>query len=143
MARIHIAIFSLLAIVGCTAHNPAAPSDLVSVEALVRMLNHVGARASVAEQMPRDAFPFFSVNAHRVLVDGETVHVFLYADPAGASADAARIDPSGQPIGTQVTWVNPPRFYARGQLIVLYVGRNRGVSSMLETVLGAPFAGAR
>lgn len=143
MQRIALTVASVL-LAGCTGQNPAGPSQLDSAQALVPLLEHVGARVSIAEQMPRESSPFFSVTAQRLLVNGQSVHVFQYADEASASADAARVAPSGTPIGsTQITWVDPPRFYMRGRLIVLYVGRDEEVSSMLETVLGQPFAGRR
>lgn len=144
MNRVTLPVASLLVAVACTAHSPAAPSSLVSAAALIPLLEHVGARVSVAEQMPRESFPFFSVTAQRLLVNGQSVHVFEYPDADSAASDAARVAPSGSPIGsTQITWVDPPRFYMRGRLIALYVGRDEQVSSILETVLGQPFAGRR
>ena len=144
MRRIAMALIGSFAVIGCTAHNPAAPSDLVSAQALVEMLKHVGAKVSIAEQMPRESFPFFAVNAQRLQVNGQSVHVFAYPDAAAAAADASRVTPSGTPIGsTQITWIDPPRFYTRGQLIVLYVGRDDEVSRFLETLMGPPFAGKR
>lgn len=134
----------VMLVAACSAHNPARPSDLVSAEALARLLQHAGGEVMVAEQMPREAFPFFSVNAQRLVVNDENVHVFVYADPAAAQADAALVAPSGSPIGTtQVSWVAPPRFYTRGQIIALYVGRKSIVIQVLDTILGPPFAGVR
>jgi len=142
--RITLSVASLILAASCTAHSPAGPSQLDSAQALVPLLEFVGARVSIAEQMPRESFPFFGVTAQRLLVNGQSVHVFQYSDEDSASADAARVAPSGTPIGsTQITWVDPPRFYMRGRLIVLYVGRDEQVSSMLESVLGQPFAGRR
>lgn len=144
MGRISVALVGTLAVIACTAHNPAAPTALVSAQAFVEMLEHIGAKVSVAEQMPRESFPFFGVNAQRLLVNGQSVHVFAYPDAAAAAADAARVAPAGTPIGSiQITWADPPRFYTRGQLIVLYVGRDEDVSRFLETLMGPPFAGKR
>ena len=144
MHRIQLPLATLFVAAACTAHSPAGPSALVSAQALIPLLEHVGARVSVAEKMPRESFPFFTVTAQRLLVNGQSVHVFEYPDANSAAADAARVAPGGTPIGsTQITWVDPPRFYMRGQLIVLYVGRDEDVSAMLEDVLGAPFAGRR
>lgn len=144
MRRICAALIGTLVAMACTAHNPAAPTALVGAQALAEMLEHVGAKVSIAEQMSRESFPFFTVNAQRLLVNGQSVHVFAYPDAPAAAADASRVAPSGTPIGgTQITWTDPPRFYMRGQLIVLYVGRDTDVSRFLETVLGPPFAGKR
>ena len=144
MRRIFGVMIGTIVVSACIAHNPAAPSALVSAQALVEMLEHVGAKVSVAEQMPRESFPFFAVNAQRLSVNGQSVHVFAYPDAGAAAADASLVAPSGTPIGSaQVTWTDPPRFYTRGQLLVLYVGRDEVVSRFLETLLGPPFAGKR
>ena len=144
MRHLPITVVIPMLLAGCTAHSPAEPSQLVSAQSLVPFLEHLGAKVTVAERLPQESYPFFSVTAQRLVVNGENVHVFEYADADAAAQDAARVDPSGTPIGgTQITWVNPPRFYRRGQLIVLYVGRDDEVSAMLETILGRPFAGRR
>ena len=144
MYRITPFVVALFVTAGCGGQSPVAPPELVSAQPLIVSLENAGARVSIAEQMPRTSFPFFSVTAQRLLVNGENVHVFEYADTGAAAADAARVGPAGTPIGTtQITWVDPPRFYMKGRLIVLYVGRDEKVSAMLEAVLGPPFAGRR
>ena len=40
-----------------------------------------------------------------------------------------------------VTWVAPPHFYRQGRVIVLYVGSNPNILSLLTAVLGPQFAG--
>lgn len=144
MRRISVALIGSLAVIACTAHNPAAPTALVSAEALVEMLEHIGAKVSIAEQMPLESFPFFAVNAQRLLVNGRSVYVFAYQDAAAAATDASRVALAGTPISSiHISWTDRPRFYARGQLIVLYVGRDKDVSMFLETLMGPPFAGER
>lgn len=97
-----------LLLAGCTAHSPAEPSKLLNAQSLVPFLEHLGAKVTVAERMPQESYPFFSVTAQRLEVNGENVHVFEYADADAAAQDAARVDPSGTPVGgTQITWVNP------------------------------------
>lgn len=84
------------------------------------------------------------MNARRLIVNGESVHVFQYPDAGAATEEAIRVVPSGSSVGgTQITWVDPPRFFKSGLLIVLYVGRNQEVSTLLEAILGPPFAGRR
>ena len=144
MRGMRFASAGLLLSIACTAHAPTVPSDLASTREFVSLLEHLGARVSVAETMPRESFPFFSVNAQRLLVNGQSVHVFEYPDPTTATEEAGRVAAPGSPIGeTQITWVDPPRFYKSTHLIVLYVGRNEGVVRLLEDVFGRPFAGAR
>lgn len=142
--RVLLSLALVVLAAGCSAHNPASPTDLVNAEALAGLLQHAGAEVRVAEQMPREAFPFFGVSAQRLIVNDETVHVFVYADLAAAAADASLVPPSGTPIGgTHISWVAPPRFYTRGALIVLYVGRKSDVINVFDTILGPAFAGVQ
>lgn len=139
----NFALAALMLTTACGAGQATGPSDVTSIGILAAQLERRGAMASVAEVLPRDAFPF-SVSAQRLLVNGEDVHVFEYRDAASVERDAARIAPSGTPIGTtQITWVAPPRFYRSPRLIVLYVGSSEEVVSVLGAVLGPPFAGVR
>lgn len=134
----------LLWAAACGGTGPAGPSELTSTAALVRELVASGATVSSAGMASADAFPFFSVRAERLVVNGEGVHVFEYPNSTRANADAARVAPAGTPIGqTQITWVDPPRFYRSSRLIVVYVGRSDDVAGRLEAVLGPPFAGVR
>jgi len=137
------AMAALMLTSACGAGQATGPSDVTSIGILVAQLEQRGATVSLAGVMPRDAFPF-SVSAQRLLVNGEDVHVFEYPDAVSVERDAARIAPSGTPIGTtQITWVAPPRFYRSPRLIVLYAGSREEVVSVLEAVLGPPFAGMR
>jgi hypothetical protein len=75
-------------------------------------------------------------------VNGEDVQVFEYADSAAADADAALITPDAGSIGmNMMTWMATPHAYRAGKLIVLYVGDNPAITTLLESLLGAQFAG--
>ena len=39
---------------------------------------------------------------------------------------------------TMVTWIDQPNFWARGRLIVLYVGRQAATIERLSSALGQP-----
>ena len=128
---------------GCATASPIAPETSLSAATLTQALRDAGATVSVAETEPQDSFPFFSVRSRRTVVNGEDVHVFEYPNSEKAVSDQAKVSKTGTPVGTtQITWVAPPRFYQKGRIIVLYVGRSDDVSRRLETVLGQPFAGA-
>lgn len=132
----------VLSSVGCAEQSPAGPSAVLTTDVLIRQLEQQGATVALGGDMPRDAFPFFSVNARRLLVNGEDVQVFEYPDDKAAEQEAARVGPTGSPIGTtQVLWIAPPRFYRKGRLIVLYVGKTGEVVRSLEAILGPPFVG--
>lgn len=94
--------------------------------------------------MPRSSFPFLSVAAQHLIVDGSDVHSFQYQSDADANRDAANVSPTGTPIGqSQISWMDTPHFYKRDRLIVLYVGHSPEILSALEAIMGAPFAAGR
>ncbi len=70
------------------------------------------------------------------------LQLFEYRDASAADADARRISPDGSGTATtKVSWVAPPHFFLKGRVMVLYVGIDPAVVSLLTSVLGAPFAG--
>ncbi|HEV2013498.1 MAG TPA: hypothetical protein VGR77_06420 [Candidatus Dormibacteraeota bacterium] len=71
------------------------------------------------------------------------LQLFEYGSAAAAGADAHQIraDGSGTPT-TIVDWVAPPHFFLKGRVLVIYVGNDPAVISLLGGVLGPQFAGA-
>jgi hypothetical protein len=123
------------------AANPVGPTELTSADTLVQTLVQQGAAVTRAGAMPASAYPFFSVNAKRIVLNGADVQVFEYSGAARADSDAARVAPTGTPVGqSQSAWMDTPNFYKRDRLIVLYVGHSGDVMKLLESVLGPPFA---
>jgi hypothetical protein len=79
-------------------------------------------------------------------LNGERVDIFEYSSVLEAQADAAQIssdgtsrDDSGHSV--IMDFVSAPSWYQAGRLIVLYVGINSEIATLLERQLGAPFAG--
>lgn len=121
---------------------PTAPSGVLTIDRLVAELSRQGVTVSLRGTEPRDSFPFFPVQAKRLTIAGDDVHVFEYATETLATSAASTVPPAGTPIGTaQVTWIAAPRFYKRDRFILLYVGSTGEVVRALEAVLGKPFAG--
>lgn len=132
----------------CDKRSPVDPggggSTPTSTATLIRALEEGGATVRHEETMPATSFPFFSVRSQRLLVNGESVHVFEYPNPTAAAAERAEVSADGTSIGrSQISWVAPPRLYNQDRLIVLYVGRRDDVARALESILGPPFAGVR
>lgn len=143
--RFRPANFIVLAAVGVSFCGSSAlqPSELTS-EALVRALQQQGATVTRAGSLPQSSYPFLSVSAQLLQVNGADVQVFEYASATRADSDASKVSPTGSPIGqSQVSWMDTPHFYKRDRLIVLYVGHSADVLRMLEAVLGEPFATGR
>ena len=120
-----------------TSHgNPVG--DYVS---LVDKLRGSGAKVEPAGKLSQ---PFFKVEAQLIKVNSHDVQVFEYANPAEAEAEATLVSASGSAIGTSmVDWIAAPHFYKRGRLIVLYVGTDAQIINLLESALGAQFAGRK
>jgi hypothetical protein len=128
---------------GCGGRTPTGPTSLTSTGTLVRTLQEHTVTVARMEEMSRSSFPFFSVPADRLVVEGDNVYVFEFVNRGAAETDAARVSRDGTTIGTShVDWIDSPWFYKRDRLIVLYVGRTPRVLAVLQEVLGAPFAGA-
>lgn len=71
------------------------------------------------------------------------VQFFEYASAADAQADAHRIRADGRGTATtQVDWVAPPHFFLKGRVLVIYVGSDPAVISLLRNLLGPQFAGS-
>ena len=116
-----------------------SPEQTGGIGVLVSDLVGLG---SVVVQGKSISQPFFTVPGQEAVMDGEAIQVFTYPSPEAAQADADLVSPAGSPIGTSmVSWVEPPNFYLKDTLLVLYVGRNDTIIDRLQTVMGPKFAG--
>ena len=71
------------------------------------------------------------------------LQLFEYGSASAAGADGKRISPDGFGVGTtHVDWVAPPHFFLKGRVMVLYVGSDSAVLSLLQSLLGPQFAGS-
>jgi len=85
--------------------------------------------------------PFLSVPGKVISVNGVEIQVFEYEDEAAMRAEAATIAADGSSVGTtMITWAEPPTFFAKGSLIVLYVGAGSELVQLLVDILGEPIA---
>jgi hypothetical protein len=124
------------------AEPPTGPDSYGGIDGLIAALQDAGARVDRAGVLPQSSNPFFSVGSTSLRVNGHTVHVWEYRRSAEADAQAALVSPGGFEIGhSMVDWIGPPHFFRSTRLIVLYVGTDEDLLSLLEDVLGPPFAG--
>ena len=122
------------------------PHDLEGVgpetQALSSALHSAGADVVLAETIPRSSSPFFAVASVRLSVDGQSAWVWEYASPSLARRDADLVSADGFRIGNSfVDWIGPPHFFHSSRLIVLYIGEDEAMLSLLRSVLGPQFAG--
>jgi hypothetical protein len=94
--------------------------------------------------------PFLGGTDHRLTVNGAGVDVFEYRTAIGSSLDASHISADGSTISsgfgpvhtaTTVDFIAPPHWFHSGRVIVLYVGHDSNVLTLLHVVLGTQFAG--
>jgi hypothetical protein len=112
-------------------------SEAVGVETrqLILALRNVGAAAEVAESVPSDQ-SLFSTPTTRVRVNGADVFVFEFGSVAETDAAVARLPA----ILAVTTFPVGPHFYRGNRIIVLYVGTDAAMTSLLERLLGRPIA---
>ena len=121
------------------ASKPEAARTLKDLDSLVGALKARGLSVGRADGVSQ---PFFSVEGRALTVDGENVQVFQYPTAEAARKEAARVSPDGSGVGTSMmSWVGPPHFYRKDNLIVIYVGDNSKVTGALRSSLGTQFAG--
>lgn len=140
---INVILILVLWSTGCARPQPEPPvSHGGPVTDYVSLVDNLRAAGATVEPAGEINQPFFSVTGSAIMVNGENVQVFEYADAAAAEAEAGLVSADGSSIGTSiVSWVAAPHFYKAGKLIVLYVGENAATLNLLESVLGAQFAG--
>ena len=126
--------------------EPIVPTQITNMSSLIATM--------VGENVPLEmqnggvvvrgmSQPFFSVEAQVLSAYGEDVQVFEYDSNENAltEVDESGLTPDGQFETVMVTWIDTPHFYQTGNLIVLYVGSNSDITTMLETLLGPQIVG--
>ena len=128
-----------LTLVGCEESRVDLTtfSEAVGIETrqFTLALRNAGATAEVAESIPA-ASSLFSTPTTRLVVNRADVFVFEFATTAEADAAVARL-PS---ILAVTTFPVGPHFYRGNRIIVLYVGTDSAMTSLLERLLGPPIA---
>lgn len=71
------------------------------------------------------------------------LQLFEYSTASAARADAGRISSDGtETATTKINWVAPPHLFMKGRVMVIYVGSDPAVLSVLRDVLASQFAGS-
>jgi hypothetical protein len=103
---------------------------------LVDALRAAGATVEPAKEVEQ---AFFSVKGQKIKLNDAEIQVFEYSDEATRKAESNLISLDGTNIGTSmVTWVDQPNFWAKGRIIVLYVGKDAPTIELLSSNLGDP-----
>jgi len=76
------------------------------------------------------------------LTSAAELQLLEYGSAAAAQADGHQIQADGSGTATTIVdWVAPPHFFLKGRVMVLYVGSDPAVLSLLQSLLGPQFAG--
>jgi hypothetical protein len=103
---------------------------------LVDALRGTGAEVEPVEEVQQ---PFIDTSGQIIKVNDADVQVFEFTDEATRKAASDQISPDGSSTGTtMITWIDQPIFWARGRIIVLYVGKDVTTIDLLSDVMGAP-----
>ncbi|MGH2521529.1 MAG: hypothetical protein ACRDH2_03400 [Anaerolineales bacterium] len=103
---------------------------------LVDRLRKGGATVEPGEKVEQ---PFFEVPGQIIRVNGAEVQVFEFADEAAREAASSQITKGGQPGNTMIiNWIARPNFWAKGRVIVLYLGEAANVIARLTEAMGEP-----
>src|SRR5688500_5804476 len=92
----------------CTG-SPTTPSDITSIDALLRALRRQGVSAARHDNAPPQTLPCLSVPGALLDVSTATVTAFEYPTMAAADADAAMLQQAV--IECLVLWISTPHFY--------------------------------
>ena len=131
-----LSLASLALLVAACAAPSTATAAPMGYNVLLGGLREAGAQVEPTRQVEQ---AFFSVGGQILSVHGQDVQVFEYPDAASRQTESDQISPDGSAVGTtMITWVDRPNFWARGLVIVLYVGQDAAVIEMLSRILGEP-----
>jgi hypothetical protein len=115
------------------------PSHGNEIGGYVELVDKLRAAGAIVEPSGTVEQPFFEVSGQMIKVDDADVQVFEFSDEAARQNVSSLITPEGQPNPTSIVdWVDQPNFWAKGQVIVLYVGKDQTVIERLSQVLGDP-----
>ena len=92
----------------------------------------------------QEVFDFLPIPALHFNIQGADVLVFELVGPGTTLAVAAVISEDGNTInGQPVDWPATPHFFVEGRIIVLYLGDDPQILSILEAFLGPQVAGGQ
>jgi hypothetical protein len=145
---VSLVIFALIASGCATASTPTSqPSPTLSPEPLAvedtaslkAALEAAGAAVEMGDPISQE---FFRPEGNILKVNGADVQVFEYESAEAMENEASQVAPDGGSVGTSMMmWVDTPHFYKTGRILVLYIGSDEIVLSLLDQVLGPQFAG--
>lgn len=121
--------------------EPVTPfeGEVSDYPSLVAAIKSRGILVELTEEL---AESMFSAPAKVISVGGSDIQVFEFQSESDTKSSSLTVSEDGTEIGTSIIrWMDTPHFYAKGKIIVLYVGQNPEITNLLESILGQQFAG--
>jgi hypothetical protein len=119
--------------------TPEAVSHGDEIGGFVELVDALRAAGAEVEPVEPIEQPFFDASGQIIKVNGADVQVFEFVDEDARMAASDQISPDGSSTGTtMITWVDQPNFWAKGRIIVLYVGKDAPTIDFLSGVMGKP-----
>ena len=145
MKRFLVLLFLLVfayGVSGCSNGATPSPTGALIVEdqaSLLAALQAAGATANVGDSVIQD---FFTPEGQIITVNGADIQAFEYESAEAMEAEASQVAPDGGSVGTSIMmWMDAPHFYKAGRILVLYIGSDEQTLTLLQSVMGAQFAG--
>lgn len=83
--------------------------------------------------------PIFPVVGMNYQTDDFPFQVYEFPEPQAAQAASRMVSPDGAQIGDQtISWAGQPNFWCKGNLIVLYIGKEEAALDIFTSLLGEP-----
>lgn len=117
--------------------TPEAVSHGKEIGGYVELVDALSTAGALVEPLEEVEQAFFSVKGQKIKVTSAEVQVFEYSDEVARKTESDQISQDGTNIGTSmITWVDQPNFWAKGRIIVLYLGKDPAILSLFNSVLG-------
>jgi hypothetical protein len=136
MRRVTLVVVVLLLLYGCAEdeESPAGGEQVLGYADLVASL--AGHGLPVEELGVADGTPF-SVEAHSLILEGQSVSVYEYPDSESRERDSSTIAMAGWSVNNNpVEWTGNPHYWLLDRLIVLYLGDDASVITALTQAVG-------
>jgi hypothetical protein len=123
---------------GCASTKPVTDYSTV--------LNHLNVSDVSFREDGEITQDFFNVKSRIIVINESNIEVFEYDTPEAMKVESKYVSPIDGSTFIRpdkivsVNWIDSPHFYKAGRIIVLYVGRNQTIISLLENILGKEFA---
>lgn len=118
---------------------PAQPPTVEDQASFLAALQVANAKAEIGDSVTQD---FFRPEGRIITVNGQDIQVFEYESAEAMENEASQVAPDGGSVGTSMMmWMDAPHFYKAGRILVLYIGSDDQTLTLLQSVMGAQFAG--